>query len=421
MILSVQENTFWRCVELLILHVGEVCWLILHVITHWHVSVLMLRHVSLVLPSVLWIGLGLRIVLILDRYGYWHVLVRLILVIVAIIWLYNLAVVGFITLVCLARHIMLLLLPKLTTAMGKTTLFIVGACSLLVEFAQFSLIVGSWLWVYKLSLLTSPVVVLLAIHSAFHHWILALSHHSWALVSVLSRWILWSVITTSTTIVVTTTGSETSTTSITLESLLLRHWLLNSKIILIWSHLGYRNLVIEVSVGLHLRRLGKTSSTSLVSLVVVVEPTSSAGHSTATAWKSLMVGGSIRVWLFQLSFSVSKNTLFTNHTVSTILEMSAHLSLVLWVVDVGTRVEILLSRLMLVVELVLIRVRLIFICLWHSEIHLIQIWIVNSLIFLILHLSLEVLRIGSYTSILRETLTYFNSCFRVTYDTEFAE
>jgi hypothetical protein len=134
-----------------------------------------------------------------------------------------------------------------------------------------------------------------------------------------------------------------------------------------------------------------------------------------------MVGGSIRVWLFQLSFSVSKNTLFTNHTVSTILEMSAHLSLVLWVVDVGTRVEILLSRLMLVVELVLIRVRLIFICLRHSEIHLIQIWIVNSLIFLILHLSLEVLRIGSYTSRLRETPTYFNSCFRVTYDTEFAE
>ena len=246
----------------------------------------------------------------------------------------------------------------------------------------------------KLSLLTLPVIVLLAIHSAIHHLVLALTHHSWALVSILSWWILRSIITSSTTIVVASPWSEISATSVTLKILLLWQWLLNSKIILIWSHLGNWNLMIKVSIGWHLRWLSKTTSTTLISLVVV-KPSSTTRHSPSTALESLMVGGSIRVWLFQLGLSMCENALITNHAVPTILEMSAHLSLVLGVVYVGTRVEVLLSRLMLIVELVLIWVRLIFIWLRHSKIHLIQIWIVNSLIFLILHLSLKVLRIGS--------------------------
>ena len=91
---------------------------------------------------------------------------------------------------------------------------------------------------------------------------------------------------------------------------------------------------------------------------------------------------------------MSKNTLITNHAVSIVLEMSAHLSLVLGVVNVGALIERLLTWLMLVVKLMLVGVRLIFVYLRHSEIHLIQIWVVKSLVFLILHLSLDILRLG---------------------------
>lgn len=272
---------------------------------------------------------------------------------------------------------------------------------------------------HKLSLLASPVVAWLTIHSVVHNLVLALTHHAWILVTILPRWVLWSVKTTTPAIVVAATCTETTATSITLERLYLRHWLLISSIILIWGYWSNRKLVVEVCVALHLRSLAKTASSSLVALIVI-ESTSTTRHSTSPALKSLMMSRSTWVWLFQFSFSVCKDTLITNHAVSTILEMSAHLRLVLRIVGDGAWIEILLSGLMLCVKLV-VWVRLIIAGLWHSEIHLIQILIVNTLTFLTLHLSLEVLRIRSWTMILSRTLTYFNNCFRETYDTEFAE
>lgn len=125
LILFVQENALRRCIELVILHVGEVCGLYLHAIAQLHGSVLMLRHVVLVLPLILLIVLGLRIILILNRYSNWHILVWLILMIITIVWLRHRVIVGLIILVTLTRRIVLLLLTEFPISMGETALFVV--------------------------------------------------------------------------------------------------------------------------------------------------------------------------------------------------------------------------------------------------------------------------------------------------------
>lgn len=117
------------------MHVGVVCGLDLHPITHLQGSVLMLRHVVLVLPLILLIVLGLRIILILNRYSYWHILVWLILMIITIIWLRNRVIVGLIILVSLTRRIVLLLLTDFLIAMGKTALIVVWTLTCKIEFA----------------------------------------------------------------------------------------------------------------------------------------------------------------------------------------------------------------------------------------------------------------------------------------------